>query len=509
MFLTRRRLRSATSAVIAAVAFAGCSNAGTTSDLPAVTHLTLGPTEVRVMSFNIWLGGELVDLNKVVEAIRESGADVVGLQEAEGNSRRIADLLGWAHVDEQLQIISRYQLISPPAGAGVFLYVQLSPGQIFAMSNIHLPSDPYGPYLVRDGSSLGEVLNNEEITRMEALNRFLPEWKNLIAADMPLVVTGDFNSPSHLDWGADDVGERPHMKFAVEWPVSRAIYDIGLIDTYRTAHRNAGTRPGLTWTFGYPHGRLNPNEAADRIDWVLATAGTTVLDSKVVGPAEEPDVDVAISPWPSDHNGVVSRLRVTPVEPPLFVAVEGVRHERGDRVTVRYHSPLDETAARLALVRAGAAVPAAVIHSVPTLEASFHGAYAFGTGTLTPGEYEVALISDDGELDAPRARFWVVEPGSLPSVAVQNATPRADQPLTLRWSSTPGRKWDWIAVYAADDPNLANYYGYAYTNATVNGSITWSPSELTDFGLEPGEWIARVMSDDGYVVLAEARFTLG
>jgi endonuclease/exonuclease/phosphatase family metal-dependent hydrolase len=503
------RLRSAVALIAATALFAGCGSEPTIDGADAVTRRTIGPTEVRVMTFNVWLGGELVDLGKVVEAIRESGADVVGLQEAEGHARHIADLLGWAHVDEQLQIISRFQLVAPPAGTGKYLYVQLSPGQVFAMSNIHLPSDPYGPYLVRDGSSLGEVLNNEEITRMDALNRFVPEWKNLIAAEIPLVVTGDFNTPSHLDWGAGEVGERAHMLYAVDWPVSLSVEGAGLIDTYRSVHRNAGTKPGITWTFGYPHGRLNPNEAADRIDWVLASADTTVLDSKVVGPAGEPDVDVAISPWPSDHNGVVSRLRITPVEPPLFVAVEGVRHEQGDRVTVRYHSPLDETTAQLALMRAGGAVPADIIHSVPTLEASYHGAYAFGTSTLALGEYEVALVSPDGDLDAPRARFWVVAPGSLPSVVVQNAMPRADQPLTIRWNSTPGRKWDWIGVYAADDPNLANYYGYAYTNATVNGSVTWSPQELADFGVEPGEWIVRVMSDDGYVVLAEARFTLG
>ena len=47
------------------------------------------------MSFNVWLGGDVVDFGKTIETIRASRADVVGLQEAEGNARRIAAALGW------------------------------------------------------------------------------------------------------------------------------------------------------------------------------------------------------------------------------------------------------------------------------------------------------------------------------------------------------------------------------------------------------------------------------
>ncbi|HEX5619109.1 MAG TPA: hypothetical protein VFX51_11850 [Solirubrobacteraceae bacterium] len=49
------------------------------------------PSEVRVMTFNIWLGGDVVDFGNVIAAIRDARADIVGLQEAEGNTRRIAE----------------------------------------------------------------------------------------------------------------------------------------------------------------------------------------------------------------------------------------------------------------------------------------------------------------------------------------------------------------------------------------------------------------------------------
>ena len=49
---------------------------------------------LRVMSFNVWYGGVSVDLGQVGGAIRAADADVVGVQEPEGDLRRIADAAG-------------------------------------------------------------------------------------------------------------------------------------------------------------------------------------------------------------------------------------------------------------------------------------------------------------------------------------------------------------------------------------------------------------------------------
>src|SRR3954466_12754707 len=50
---------------------------------PAVPTPAPTPVDVRVMTFNIWLGGDVVDFGKVVDAISAARADIVGLQEAE------------------------------------------------------------------------------------------------------------------------------------------------------------------------------------------------------------------------------------------------------------------------------------------------------------------------------------------------------------------------------------------------------------------------------------------
>jgi hypothetical protein len=46
----------------------------------------------------------------------------------------------------------------------------VKPGQVFALANEHLTSDPYGPYLVRSGRSLAQVLANERATRVPEIN---------------------------------------------------------------------------------------------------------------------------------------------------------------------------------------------------------------------------------------------------------------------------------------------------------------------------------------------------
>ena len=42
---------------------------------------------LTVMTFNIWYGGVQVDFGQIARSIRQAGADVVGVQETEGNLR--------------------------------------------------------------------------------------------------------------------------------------------------------------------------------------------------------------------------------------------------------------------------------------------------------------------------------------------------------------------------------------------------------------------------------------
>jgi len=59
-------------------------------------------------------GGDVVDFAKVIDAITAARADIVGLQEAEGNTQRIAEAPHWPYWSDCLHLVSRFPLIDPP-----------------------------------------------------------------------------------------------------------------------------------------------------------------------------------------------------------------------------------------------------------------------------------------------------------------------------------------------------------------------------------------------------------
>ena len=474
-------------------------------------HPEVGEIELKVMTFNIWIGGEVVDFHQVIEAIRQSDADIVGLQEAEGNTARIAAALGW-YADERLMVISRYPVIEPPeaqSDTGVdYVYVQIAPGQVVAMSNIHLTSDPYGPYAVRDGQALDFVLEQEKNIRLPEIQERLASWQEVISAGIPLFVTGDFNTPSHRDWTSASVGSLPQILYAVEWPVTKEVEAAGFVDTFRAANPDPIADPGRTWSYGYPYPRLNENETIDRIDYVFASGAARVLSSQVIGEPGTPNVDIAITPYPSDHRAVVSTVRVKPVEPPVFVAVEQTRVIAGERLVVRYHAPDEEGIDRLAIVRAGGAIPADEIMWLPPQEAVFFGAVRFGTGGLEAGEYHVVLVGKDDQ-ELARQRFWLVAPDAKPVVFTSKPDFASGESITVEWLNAPARMRDWIGIYPAGNLDIYNaYLSFAYTGATVSGQRTFGADDLGDAMLPPGDYIAVLVSDDGYAILAKTSFSV-
>src|SRR6185369_14020183 len=262
---------------------------------PAVVATT---AEVRVMALNIFYGGDEIDLHtgswchrssgcpetltQVEHVIEASGADVVGIEEGEHNAGVIAAALGW-HASDRLQVISRYPIVDPPGGSGTYIWVEVLPGRFVAIGNVHLPAEPYGPYEIRDGASLTDVVALETSVRRPAIQDQLAALPPLAASGMPTFLTGDFNSPSHLDWTAAVSAVRPEVPYPVDWPVSRALADAGFRDSNRDAHPDPVAVPGFTWTPGGPES--DPHEVHDRIDWVLASGPASPLDSTVVGEA--------------------------------------------------------------------------------------------------------------------------------------------------------------------------------------------------------------------------------
>ena len=247
MKLLRVRAGRATLFGAVGLALLVAASAGFGSGTGRAAPRSAAPVSLKVMVFNIEYGGTQISFAKVAQAIKKSGADVVGIEEAWGHIPRLAQQLGWPYYDNRLQIVSRYPLVDPPGGNGIYTFVQVAPGQVVAMENVHLPSSPYGPNWVRNGKTRAQVLAMERRVRLPAIQDQLAALPGLTADDIPVFLTGDFNAPSYRDWTKACVGTRKYLRYSVKWPVSVAVEAAGFHDSFRDIYPDPVKDPGLTW----------------------------------------------------------------------------------------------------------------------------------------------------------------------------------------------------------------------------------------------------------------------
>jgi endonuclease/exonuclease/phosphatase family metal-dependent hydrolase len=508
-------MRSRALILVATVALVACSpqsspapssappSPSTAASIEPTTAPTPAQADLTLMDFNIEYGGLQVDFAKIVEAARAGDPDVIALEEAEGNTTRVAEELGWAHANVRNQVISKFPIVDPPGADGRYVFIEVAPGAVVAVSNVHLPSDPYGPYAVRDGSSPEDVIRLEEETRMPAIQERLDVLPALVAAGIPTFLTGDFNAPSHLDWTDAAVGVREHIKYPLAWPVSTAIEAAGFRDTYREIHPDPVTHPGLTWWAGRPIVDDYPDHAdpQDRIDIIYAAGEATPTSVAIIGEAGGPQVDISVDPWGTDHRAVMTAFTVRPGVAEPYVAVDDRLVTVGDPVTARYHGPGDEVS--LAPVTDAATPEPVQVGPV----AATDGTWTIETGGLEPGDYEVRLTSGGAILS--RAPLSIAAVGAKPVLTVAKAVYATGDPIVASWRDAPGSRWDWIGIYARDgDPLVDDYLFYVYTDQGVAGSVTIDEAGEGDWPLPPGEYDAHYLLDDGYTSLAKASFTV-
>ena len=467
-------------------------------------------TRLKVLSFNIWYGGDQVSFAKVIEAIRLSGADIVGLQEPDGRTAEIAAAAGYPYVDTRRHIISRYPIFDSGAGetmataappystAGLdpdalHALVQVAPHRVVAVANTHLTSDPYGPELLRDGGTPEEVLANEAETRLPEAEALITGLAPVVAAGIPLIVTGDFNSPSHRDETGDSL---------IQWPVSVAMENAGLTDAFRAANPDPVAQPGITWTPGRPYPYLPDGETLDRIDFIWI-ANATAITALVMGEAGNPQNGLSVTPWPSDHRAVLAELSLNPTPAPARIAVEPRPLRIGDSFTLRALLPEPGLWSGYVVPR-GAGLDAAIT-GIADVDSADRPTIRLSTLGLVPGDYDALLLDAEGA-EIARTAFTLQPEGATATLeTTAPVTPGSD--VTLRFTGAPGFKLDWIGIYRKGDPSVYNYLGFAYTGARLSGDLTFPAAELYE-ELTPGDYEARLMFDDHYRVMAIAPFTV-
>ncbi|MFI0594090.1 endonuclease/exonuclease/phosphatase family protein [Streptomyces griseus] len=328
MSAKRRVFLSATGAAVALAATAAVAVAGP-ADGPDEAKKPGRPaaaSELRVMTLNLWHGGAKVDdgLAKQLDVIKKHRPDVVGLQETSGHSaKELAEELGWDHwqSDADLGIISRFPFSSEvetsQAAAGVRIRIDEATGQEVELWTAHLGYDPYGPY-----DACFDEMPVEEIFLREAQSGRTPQAEaiakdlapKIAAADeTPVLLVGDFNTPSHLDW--TEATKDSHCGYGqVDWPVTKIFEGAGLKDSFREANPDPAAVPGTTWSPVYPKhdGSTGVDEPQDRIDFIDYAGGKLTVKESVsfVEGDPKPVPDQAGNAWPTDHAAVLTTFTV-------------------------------------------------------------------------------------------------------------------------------------------------------------------------------------------------------
>ncbi len=465
------------------------------------------PVNLRVMEFNIEYGGTVVSFDSIVRAVQAADADVVGVEEGFGNVPRLAEALGYPYYNVRLQVVSRLPLIDPPGGHGLYLFVEVAPGRVVALANVHLPAGPYCPNLVRRGAKRSTILEIERRVRVPAVEPSVTALAGLVAQGIPALLLGDFNTPSRSDWTLETVGLRDQIHYPVNWPVSRFVEDAGFRDSYREAHPDPVANQGLTWPSGRPHPpgawSPGPNAPADRIDFVYTAGDIQTLGSDLVGESGGPDVTIPVDPWGTDHRAVVSELSVEGGVPPTLVSVGARLVEAGTDQTLTFHGP---GGPEQHLVVIPARDPTYPVADEP-IAGDIDGAVTVSTGGWEPGTY-VALLEDGVDV-LSRMRFWIEAPGDGPHVSTSHRVYRVGEPIPVRWWNAPGSRWDWIGVYERHaDPNVDSYLTWFYTRSTVRGSGTLDATSEGPWPLPPGRYSIYLLADDGYDILARQAFVV-
>jgi endonuclease/exonuclease/phosphatase family metal-dependent hydrolase len=269
---------------------------------------------LKVMTYNILLGGaQYGPLSRTVGVIQTAQADVIGIQEVRGSGQALASALGFYYhgFDSDLAIISRYP-ITQVLDEGVRLH--LSSTQDAFLFDVHLTPFPYQPYDIRDGliTTEAQAVAQAQATRGPEVPSLIKAMAPSMSTGVPVFLTGDFNEPSHLDWTQAAANAGLHFGKKVDWPASQAVVNSGLTDSFRQLRPDVINDRGNTWTPGSPAPTVDSNEVFDRIDFVYY-AGQSVapLQATTLGyNANDPDTDIGIQPYPSDHRSVVVKFNV-------------------------------------------------------------------------------------------------------------------------------------------------------------------------------------------------------
>lgn len=355
--LTRRQAMKAFTVATGAAAL----GAGMIRAAPAA-H-AIGGQEIRVLSFNIWHRGTQIPggLERVADIIRSTRSSIVLLSEAGGATAELAEMLGaegtpyYTSTSSDTGILSTFPIAETSTLDWMVKGVVTVGDLEIAVYAAHLQYQWYATYLPRGygaGVPTGEfsefgwnkmpggpVTDAETVQRVNiasgrpaTISAFLADAAAEREKGRAVIIGGDFNEPSNLDWTESARNLFDHNGVVLPWESTRLLQDAGYVDAYRAMYPDPVTHPGFTWPSDNPDIAVSKltwapeSDERDRIDYVFASRDRRLrlTSSGIVGPREsivrsqrvaETTQDHFVDsplPWPTDHKAVLATYRCMP-----------------------------------------------------------------------------------------------------------------------------------------------------------------------------------------------------
>jgi len=270
--------------------------------LPEMTNQRVN--NLNLMTWNIWHGGRRhgreIGPQQVIDFIKDTDTDIVMMQETYGSGALIADALEYYFylASTNISVISKYPILETMTIYDAFrcglTTIELSKGQKINLASLwihYLPawrSDAHA-----SDATAEKLIKGEEETRHKEIKEIVSMLNNQIQEtdDIPFIIGGDFNSPSHLDWVSQT--KKWHNGLVVEWPVSKIMMEAGFKDSFREI------RPDLN----YASPTMSAERITHRIDYIY-------YKGKKIK-AIESDIHYKYKGiWPSDHPAVTTTFSI-------------------------------------------------------------------------------------------------------------------------------------------------------------------------------------------------------
>jgi len=283
-------------------------------------HQPISADTIKVLAWNIYGGANEIPNGRyhAIDIIRELNPDVVLMVETYGSGKEIAESLNMnfhlvakegTPLDDKgvnLSILSKHpfgdRIDTPHSFYLGGREILIGEHRIRFLSNwFHYTPWHDAPETL--GMNTEELLGWEKTgTKWEMFQKVLPYFKNWSqeAGRIPVIIGGDMNTPSHLDWGEETKAQ--HNGLVFPWQTTSLMESIGYIDSYREINPNPIAHPGITW---------DQKEKKDehRIDYIYYKGSTLQAIASEIHKVDLGDtiqINGTSFTYPSDHGFVLT-----------------------------------------------------------------------------------------------------------------------------------------------------------------------------------------------------------